>query len=107
MKQIGKIQSIHLGTQEGYFGLFVTLSGKGWGVTSSQCFPDPATRKHTKECKWTEEDRAKDAVKLCAGISAILKDAQQTSLDALKNVPIEATFEDHTLISWRILTEVL
>jgi len=35
------------------------------------------------------------------------KDAKVNSIDKLKGIPVEVTFEDNMLKEWRILTEVL
>mgnify|MGYP000938494654 CR=1 FL=1 len=44
---------------------------------------------------------------ICRRISALLNTAKVNHIDALKDMPIEATFEGRKLDSWRILTEVL
>ena len=56
---------------------------------------------------WTEESRTDKLVALNRKISELLKITNVKTIDQLKNMPIEATFENGILKSWRILTEVL
>lgn len=110
-KLLGKIASIHYGVggyQDVQLGLSITLEGKGWGTTvfngiwDYSYIPSP-----TELHKWTEEDRTNQLIKINRNISELLKQAKVPTIDKLKNIPIEATFECGTLKDWRILTEVL
>jgi hypothetical protein len=108
-KVFGKITSVEFGYggyQDAMFGLNIELSGNGWecgdfyGDWGIHIQPD-------KYSKWTEKDRTEKFAKMCTYINKLLIEAKITYISELKNIPIEATFRDNTLVSWRILTEVL
>jgi hypothetical protein len=40
-------------------------------------------------------------------VSKLLKEAKVNSVDKLKGIPVEVTFDGNILKDWRILTEVL
>ena len=110
-KLLGKIVSIHYGLggyQDVQLGLSVSLEGNGWGTNTFigiwdySYIPSP-----TELHKWTEEDRTNKLIEVNRKISELLKQANVSSIDKLKNIPIEATFECGTLKDWRILIEVL
>lgn len=110
-KLLGKIASIHFGLggyQDVQLGLSVSLEGNGWctntfiGIWDYSYIPSPIELH-----KWTEEDRTNNLIKVNRRISELLKQAKVPTIDKLKNIPIEATFECETLKDWRILTEVL
>ena len=63
--------------------------------------------KRSEHTKWTEEERTKGIDETIRFISKLLKDAKVDSVDKLKNIPVEVTFEGVMLKEWRILTEVL
>jgi hypothetical protein len=63
--------------------------------------------KRSENTKWTEEDRTKSIDESIRFISKLLKEAKVDSVDKLKNIPVEVTFEGMMLKEWRILTEVL
>jgi hypothetical protein len=63
--------------------------------------------KWDKNCKWTEADRDKQYAEIMRYLSKLLKEAKVDSVDKLKGVPIEATFDGNMLKEWRILTEVI
>ena len=99
-QKLGHIASIEFGLGgygDGEIGLTVNLSGPdgdSWGVYATKMAWDANRVKHSEYCKWTEADR----------------DAQYAKVDnvsELKGKPIMATFESMSLVSWRILTEVL
>lgn len=83
-KVLGKITFIDIENVDGYFGLFVTLEGNGYGVT---------------------DFIGKDY--LCDKIKLLMEEAKVSTLSSLKNKPVEIIFEDNTLKKWRILKEVL
>lgn len=106
MKEIGKIESIDFGMggyQDAMIGFRVTLSGKGWGCGD---WRGPWARWH-EGCKWTVEDQTKQAGEAVLWMRDILKAAKKSSMAQLVGVPVEVTFENYTLKSWRILDEVL
>lgn len=110
-KKIGKINKIRLGYggyQDAQFGLTVELysSKESWAVTDFKGFWSINT-KCDKNCKWTEKDRDNSFANVMKLINTLLKESNKDSLDELKNVPVEVTFDGMTLKSWRILTEVL
>lgn len=107
--KIGKIVNINLGYggyQDAQFGLSVNLGGKSWGVNDFKgCWS--IETKCNEYCGWSEEDRDKSFSGTMRFINDLLIKAKKQSIDQLKNVPIEVTFEDNLLKSWRILEEVL
>lgn len=110
-KKLGKIQSVRFGFggyQDGQFGLSLTLGGKSWGV---QTFIGGAwclSIKVTEYTKWTEQDRDSEYAEMCRKIDKLMSDAKVDDVAKLKNIPIEAEFDDsRTLKDWRILTEVI
>lgn len=109
-KKLGKIESVSFGYggyNEAKFGLNLTFSGEGWGVT---CFIGNAwgiDLECTQNCQWTEEDRDKSFADMCREVNQVMLDAKVYSVDKLLNKPVEVTFEDNLLKEWRILKEVL
>lgn len=109
-KKLGKIQSVkfgHGGYQDACIGLSVTLSDGGWGVGDFKGTWDPEMVASSEYTKWTEEDRTKGFDETMRFISKLLKDAKVETVDKLKGIPIEATFDGTLLKEWRILTEVI
>ena len=54
-----------------------------------------------------EEDRSKQYDEIMRYVSDLLHTAKVDTVDQLKGIPVEATFEGMTLKEWRILDEVL
>jgi len=109
-KKLGKIEAVKFGIggyQDAMIGLHVTLGNNGWGVVDSRSAWDAETIKWSKSCKWTEADRDKQYAELLRYVSKLLKDAKVDSVDKLKGVPVEVTFDGNMLKEWRVLTEVL
>ena len=109
-KKLGKLENVKFGLggyQNACLGLTVTISGNGWGCGDNRSAWDANQIKHTKRCKWTEEDRSKGYDEVMRFVSDLLKDAKCVSIDQLNGKPVEAEFDGMTLKSWRILTEVL
>ena len=108
-KVLMKIECIEFGYggyQDAMFGLSISLSGSGsgvgdfkgtWGI-DTEC---------GGSCKWTEKDRDKHFSDTVRFLNKILIDAKKKTLSQLKGIPVEVEFENNTLKSWRILTEVL
>lgn len=110
IKKLGKIKSVKFGLggyQDATIGLHVTLAGTVWGVCDSRSAWDAETIKWTEHCNWTEADRDKQYAELVRYVSKLLKEAKVSSVDQLKGIPVEVTFEGNSLKEWRILTEVL
>lgn len=105
--ELGKIEAIRFGFggyQDAQFGVSVTLSGPGWGV---QDFRGHWNREPDKNCKWTKEQQNQSFLDVLWDIRKWLAEAKVDSLDKLKGKPVEVTFENGSLQTWRILTEVL
>ena len=109
-KKLGKIESVRFGLggyQDACLGLSVTLSASGWGVGDFKGSWDAESVKRSEYTKWTEEERSKGYDETMRYLSKLLKDAKVDSVDKLKGVPVEVTFDGNMLKEWRILTEVL
>lgn len=109
-KRLGKIGSVkfgHGGYQDVCLGLHLTFEGDGWGVSTDKSTWDPEIMECGKYCKWTEVERSKQLDDIMRYLSKLLKDAKVDSVDRLVGKPVEVEFEDMTLKTWRILTEVL
>ena len=84
---------------------FILGSDKdGWSV---QDFRGTWARKPSDGAKWSEDSRALQLGGIVMKISALLKDAKVMKLGGLIGKPVEVIFEDNSLKSWRILTEVI
>ena len=104
--KIGKIADVWVGMcgyQEAEFGVGFTLSGSGWGTGDNWSYW--ATR--PSGAKWSIEDQTTALGKVMLRLRDLMKDAKVESVERLKNKPIEVTFENNRLKTWRILTEVL
>lgn len=109
-KELGKILNVrfgHCGYQDAMLGIAVTLGNTGWGCGDSRCAWDAEIIEHTEHCKWTEEERNQQYAEIMRYISKLLKEAKVDSVEKLRGIPVEVTFEGNTLKEWRILTEVL
>jgi len=109
-KKLGKIQNVKFGLggyQDSMIGLHVTLGNNGWGVVDSKSAWDAELIEWTDNCKWTEDDRNRQYSEILRYLSKLLKEAKVDSIDKLKGIPIEVTFNGNLLKEWRILSEVL
>ena len=109
-KKLGKIQSVkfgHGGYQDSMIGLHLTIGADGWGVGDSKSAWDAELIQHSEYCKWTENDRDKQYSDILRFVSKLLKDAKVDTIDKLKGIPLEVTFDGNLLKDWRVLTEVL
>ena len=110
-KKLAKIESIYFGLggyNHAMIGLHVTLSGQSWGVQTDHSAWDCNIVKHSKYCKWTEEDRSRYYDEMVRYISDLLAKAKVSKVEDLKGKPVEVYFDESgSLSSWRILTEVL
>lgn len=106
-KQLGKIKSIKIGSG-GYdgamFGVSFTLSGGGWGVGDFIGTWNSDPDEHTK---WTLEQRDMEYLKAFLKLRELMNQAKVKDAYELVGIPVEVTFADLKLKSWRILTEVL
>lgn len=109
-KKLGKIENVKFGIggyQDAMIGLHVTLGNNDWGVGDSRSARDAESIKWSENCKWTEDDRDKQYAELLRYLSKLLKDAKVDSVDKLKGIPVEVTFDGNMLKEWRVLAEVL
>lgn len=109
-KKLGKISNIKFGYggyQDAMLGLTISFEMQGSGVCDFKGFWDYHLIDHTTSCQWSEIERTGYLLDVIKLISNLLNDAKVSSLDKLKNKPVELTFEGNTLIEWRILTEVI
>jgi hypothetical protein len=93
---IGKIDRARFGfcgCQNIGFGLYVHLSGPDWGVSAEVCAM-PA-----------QPDIAR--AQTMTAIAEICRQAEAKGVDDLRGKPVEVTFENGVLKSWRILTEAI
>ncbi len=103
---LGKITDVSFGKKDSRFGLWLTLSGE-WTVQTSYVCWDPVEIIPDEYHKWTEKDRDVEMIDIMNKISKLLQQAKVENVNDLLNIPIEITFQDHILSSWRILEEVL
>ncbi len=109
-KELGKIDSVSFGIggyQDAMIGLHIGFSGPGWGCGTSKSAWSPVGIPCSPGAKWTEVDRDKQLVEIMRFVDKLLANAKVKSVDKLKGIPVEVTFEDGQLTDWRILTEVL
>jgi hypothetical protein len=109
-KKLGKIESVSFGLggyQGAMLGLSFTLAGDGWGVGDFKGGWDVETIKRSEYTQWTETDRDKNYSDTMRYLSKLLKEAKVDSVDKLKGIPVEVTFDGNLLKEWRILTEVI
>ena len=109
-KRLGKIASVRFGLggyQDACLGITVTLTDGSWAVGDFKGTWDAESIKRNEYTKWTEEDRSKGYDETMRFISKLLKEAKVDSVDKLKDIPVEVTFDGNLLKEWRILTEVL
>ena len=103
---LGKISAVRFGKQDARLGLFLTLSGSSAVGTAYETW-DPVDIIPEGNHKWTEEDRDKELSIIMRQISNLLHKAKVDNVNDLLNIPVEITFENMMLKSWRILEEVL
>lgn len=108
--RLGKISKVHFGIagyNESQIGLFLEISGEGWGVATGSGFWDPESIKVTEYTKWTEKERDERLSNIMREVSKLLRQAKVNDVAKLKGIPVECKLENGSLKSWRILTEVL
>jgi len=108
--KLGKLSNVNFGLggyQDACLGISVTISGDGWGVGDNKSAWDANQIKCSDRCKWTEEDRSKGYDDVMRYVSDLLSAAKVSHVNDLNGKPVEATFDEMTLKSWRILTEVI
>jgi hypothetical protein len=106
-RKIGKIKSVRFGKggyQDACIGVTFDLGSDGWGVGD---FWGAWAIERSSNAKWTEASRIDDLGRMVMRVNSLLDAAKATSLDELIGKPIECTFEQMSLKSWRILTEAI
>lgn len=111
-KELGQIQEVrfgHGGYQDVQMGLWLTMGkkGGGWGVATSINAGWSMAMERQENAKWTEQDRLNNYAKAMKEISELLVKAKVDDVTKLKGIPVEVTFENNVLASWRVLEEVL
>jgi hypothetical protein len=101
-KEFSKIHAVKFGNggyQDIMFGFTFHLGAVSdfWGTWAT----------HREECKWTPDDQNKQFLSAFLRVKQLMSDAKKTDFSALAGTPIEIIYENSTLKSWRILTEVL
>lgn len=107
MKQLGKISKISVGQggyQDAMIGITFDIQGQGWGIGD---FWGYWATKITSGTKWTEADRIKALGEVMMRLNALLQTAKVSNTNQLVGIPVEVETKDNTLVSWRVLTEVL
>ena len=114
-KVLGKIKSCELVIRDGAIGFVFELSinGGSSGVTDSKNMWNTIREvKHRNEAthdryQWTVEDRNNYMISSMDHINQLMNDANVYKFSDLKDVPIDVTLDGFSLVSFRILTEVL
>mgnify|MGYP003612283899 CR=1 FL=1 len=114
-KVLGKIKSCELAIRDGVIGFVFELSinGGSSGVTDAKNMWQTIKEvKHRNEAthdryKWTVEDRNNYLISSVDHINHLMNDANVYKFSDLKDKPIEVTLDGFSLVSFRILTEVL
>lgn len=92
------------GYQDVQFGLTLEFFADGYGCVSfTGTWADPPT----KHAQWTLEDQSKCFADACRLLADTLQKAKKRNVGELVGVPVEVTFAQNTLASWRVLTEVI
>jgi hypothetical protein len=105
--KLGKIMQAEFGFggyNEGMIGLSITLSGKDWLCSDFIGF---WYNERSPYAQWSEQDQTNEFARIVHKVSDLLKQANISNVDRLTGVPVEVTFSNNTLHSWRILTEVI
>lgn len=106
-KQLAKISHVKFGFggyQEAQFGLSLTFTGDGWGCGT---FLGHWADEPLDGAKWTDQSRKDYLGDLCLKIAEYCRLSKVKHVAQLAGIPVEVTFTDGKLESWRILTEVL
>lgn len=103
-KYLGHIKSANLGHDgDGRFGLSIEFACDGYG---SQTFVGGwATR--PEHAAWTIEDQMASYAQAMVLVRDTLTSAKRRTVDQLRGIPVEVTFDNGMLKAWRVLTEVI
>lgn len=112
--RLGKIHGAYFGRggiQNSLLGIHLVLSGRDlesgqdWSTSTTQSDWDSSLVECKEGANWTEEDREENYVAIMRFISDLLFKARVNSIEQLAGIPIEAVFQDGTLVSWHVLEE--
>lgn len=114
-KVLGKIKSCELVIRDGVIGFVfdLSLSGGSSGVIDAknmwQTIKEVKLRNEATHDRyqWTVEDRNNYLISSMDHINQLMNDANVYKFSDLKDIPIEVTLDGFSLVSFRILTEVL
>ena len=105
-KKLGKIQGITIGYggyDDAMIGISVSLGNGSWGVSDFK----GTWASRSKGAQWTKASQIKRWGETVEWLKDLLTEAKVNNINQLKNVPVEVTFENNVLQSWRILSEVI
>lgn len=116
-KILGRIASARFGFggyQDAMFGLDITIQWPGGGVSAPFIGGwAPSLIEHSERSAWTEADRRLAITTAALKLERLLHAAKKAHVGELAGVPVECTFDgaggphENTLVSWRVLEEVL
>lgn len=107
--KLGKIASARFGYggyQDAQFGLSLEFICDGWGC-GTFCGAWSIEIEVGPQTKWTETDRDAEFAACVRRLNNWMRDANVRDVSALVGIPVECTFENNTLVAWRVLKEVL
>lgn len=105
--ELGRIKSVQFGIggyQDSMIGFTFILGNKEWGTSD---FWGAWCIKRPENSVWSEDSRIQALGQAVMRVNALLSEIGKQSLSDLEGTPVSVTFENHTLKTWRILTEVL
>ncbi len=109
VKKIGKIKSVSFG-MGGYDGVMLGISFEfgsdkdRWGVCD---FKGTWASDPSKHAEWTKKEQTVLWGEMVRFIGQLLKEANVSDINDLKDIPVEVELEGNSLKRWRILTEVI
>lgn len=92
------------GYDDAMIGLSIHLGGPAWGCGD---FKGAWGTKRSERAEWSEEDRIRQLGEAVLFLRDLLTKAHVKCVCDLEGTPIEATFDNNRLVSWRVLEEVL
>lgn len=105
--KLGKINKVRLGSggyDDAMFGVSFELGGQGWGVGD---FWGTWSSPPSTYAKWTVDDQMQIWNSMVLKLKELMEKAKVNEMNKLVGIPVEITFENNTLKSWRVLEEVL
>lgn len=109
--ELGKINTIDIQIDGPFMGLMMNFSinGGSGGVTlqSKQWHNIDSRKTHNEHCKWSPAASISYSSDCMDFLNKLMKEAKVSKMSQLVNKPVELYFNNNTLHSFRILTEVL